>query len=78
MVKVVGDTCPLYPDNIDWEKGGGVTHLGYAESGIRCIFLGSETVNVPSHLRFFRILIPSHGPVWIRSVWIRSIDDEIR
>jgi hypothetical protein len=78
LVKIAGSTCPMYPDRIH-ERGAITTHIGYAADGVLCVYLQSVTVNNNVRdLKFFRVLHPVHGPVWVRSVWVKEIDHEAR
>ena len=75
LVKIVGDTCPMYPDHTN-KNWNGTSHVGYAVSGTPCVLLGSEPVDRSNNLRitFSRVLYPGLGPVWIRSTWVREVE----
>ena len=79
LIEIVGNTCPMYPDDIalDWHHSP-KSHIGYAVPGTVCILLSMEKVSGSKDLTFCRIVMPGHGPVWVRSVWVKEVNDEAR
>ena len=73
LVRISGDTCPMYPDDISFGGWEVKTHIGYAVNGTVAIFMGSEVLNGSRELTFARILMPGHGPVWVRNVWVKDV-----
>lgn len=75
LVMISGDTCPVYPDDISPGNWKTKSHIGYAVNGDVALFMYSEVVNNSSDLIFARILLPEKGPVWVRQVWLKVIDE---
>lgn len=64
-------TAPMYRDLT------GHDHLlGYATDGVVCVLLDTSEIagfGGSKTIRFHRLLAPSHGPVWVRSVWVEKV-----
>ena len=78
LVKIVGNTAPMYPDHVSQNWLGDTSHIGYATPGTLCVLLNIEEYVGSSNLIFYRLLTAEHGPVWVRSIWVKEEIDETR
>lgn len=76
LVRVSGQTAPMYPDDLDLTRAGLNTHIGYIPEGTVCVFLGSQVAHGSRTITFHRLLSPTHGPVWVRSAWVVEVEHE--
>ena len=79
LVVIEGNTSPIYPDECD-DCGPTGGCIGYAPHGTLGIFLESRRarVAVAGNVMFCRVIIADHGPVWVRTVWVRGVSNEAR
>ena len=78
LVKIVGNSTPMYPDHVSQDWLGDTTYIGYVAPGTLCVLLSTEEYVGSSSLIFHRLLTAEHGPVWVRSIWVKEAMDETR